>query len=448
MNQLKDESSGIELNIRAGEDNEVEIAEKRRQYEESLKKIDEQVEQYNSKKEELELKLNDSRTILSEKSLALAVELKNAASLKDEFDRLTLSSRAHSEEVAQLNDRKADIIASIDENIRKVENASSVAGELSKKRGELEERKKQLSQLSEELEEKSFKINNKRKAYQEKHDLAFTALTKAETVLEKNDEKTKKLIDFLFDEYDLTPSEARSANYPKITDKNRGESVSIQNKLKGEIKSLGNVNVGAIEEYKEVKTRYDELSVQTQDLRTSKEDLMKIIYDLEEQMRIDFTNTMNQININFDEVFRQLFGGGSAEIKLLDPTDVLNCAIDINVALPGKSKMSMTLLSGGEKAFIAIALYFAIMKVNPSPFCILDEIEAALDEVNVDKFADYVKNYTDKTQFVIITHRRGTMAAADTIYGVTMHEKGISDILSIDVSEIEERLGLSSNEIY
>ena len=448
LNQLKDESSGIELNIRAGIDNEAEIAEKRRQYEESLKKIDEQVEQYNSKKEELEQKLNDSRTVLSEKSLALAVELKNAASLKDEFDRLTLSSRTHSEEVAQLNDRKADIIASIDENIRKVENASSVAGELSKKRGELEDRKKQLSQLSEELEEKSYKINNKRKAYQEKHDLAFTALTKAETVLEKNDEKTKKLIDFLFDEYDLTPSEARSANYPKITDKNRGESVSIQNKLKGEIKSLGNVNVGAIEEYKEVKTRYDELSVQTQDLRTSKEDLMKIIYDLEEQMRIDFTNTMNQININFDEVFRQLFGGGSAEVKLLDQTDVLNCAIDINVALPGKSKMSMTLLSGGEKAFIAIALYFAIMKVNPSPFCILDEIEAALDEVNVDKFAEYVKNYTDKTQFVIITHRRGTMAAADTIYGVTMHEKGISDILSIDVSEIEERLGLSSNEIY
>jgi len=448
LDQLREESTGIELNIRAGEDNEAEIAEKRRQYEESLKKIDLQVEQFNSKTKELEQKLEDSRDVLSEKSLALAVELKNAASLKEEFDRLTLSSKSHSDEVAALNDRKSEIIASIDENIRKMENASSVADELIKKRSELEERKAALSQQAEEYEGKSARIREKQKEYQNKHDLAFTALTKAQSAFEKVEEKTKKLIDFLFEEYDLTPSEAHNSSYPKITEKTRGESVSIQNKLKNEIKALGNVNVGAIEEYKEVKSRYDELSVQTQDLRTSKDELLKIIFGLEEQMRSDFTNTMNQININFDEVFKQLFGGGSAEVRLTDPVDVLNCGIEINVALPGKKITSMTLLSGGEQAFIAIALYFAIMKVNPSPFCILDEIEAALDEVNVDKFAEYVKNYTEKTQFVIITHRRGTMAAADTIYGVTMHEKGISDILSIDVSEIEERLGLGSGEIY
>ena len=159
----------------------------------------------------------------------------------------------------------------------------------------------------------------------------------------------------------------------------------------------------------------------------------------------DFVSTVEAININFAKVFAELFGGGKAEIKLSDPDNVLESGIDINVAPPGKVIKSLSLLSGGEQAFVAIALYFAILKVNPSPFCILDEIEAALDEVNVDKFADYVKNYASRTQFVIITHRRGTMEAAERLYGVTMHEKGISDIVSIDVSEIEQKIGVKLN---
>ena len=153
-------------------------------------------------------------------------------------------------------------------------------------------------------------------------------------------------------------------------------------------------------------------------------------------------NTMEAININFGRVFAELFGGGRAEVRLADPSNILESGIEINVAPPGKVIKNMSLLSGGEQAFVAIALYFAIMNVNPSPFCILDEIEAALDEVNVDKFAEYVKKYSDKTQFVIITHRRGTMEAAERLYGVTMHEKGISDVISIDVSEIEKKIGL------
>lgn len=159
-------------------------------------------------------------------------------------------------------------------------------------------------------------------------------------------------------------------------------------------------------------------------------------------MQRDFMTTIEAINVNFGRVFSELFGGGRAEIKLSDPSNVLESGIDINVAPPGKVIKNMSLLSGGEQAFVAIALYFAILNVNPSPFCILDEIEAALDEVNVDKFADYVKKYSDKTQFVIITHRRGTMEAAERLYGVTMHEKGISDVISIDVSEIEKKIGV------
>lgn len=162
-------------------------------------------------------------------------------------------------------------------------------------------------------------------------------------------------------------------------------------------------------------------------------------------MRRDFLATVETINIHFGRVFAQLFGGGHAELKLSDPQNVLESGVDINVAPPGKVIKNMSLLSGGEQAFVAIALYFAILEVNPSPFCILDEIEAALDEVNVDKFADYIKKYSEKTQFVIITHRRGTMEAAERLYGVAMHEKGISDVISIDVSEIEQKIGIQFN---
>ncbi len=160
-------------------------------------------------------------------------------------------------------------------------------------------------------------------------------------------------------------------------------------------------------------------------------------------MKSDFLAAVEEIGVNFGQVFTELFGGGRAELRLSDPENVLESGIDINVAPPGKVIKNMSLLSGGEQAFVAIALYFAILKVNPTPFCILDEIEAALDEVNVDKFADYVKKYSDKTQFVIITHRRGTMEAAERLYGVTMHEKGISDVISIDVSEIEQKIGVT-----
>ena len=211
------------------------------------------------------------------------------------------------------------------------------------------------------------------------------------------------------------------------------------------MRSLGNVNVNSIEEYKEVKERYEYYSTQISDLHASRKDLEEIIGNLEERMKEDFKRTFDEININFGKVFAELFGGGRAELRLTDPSSVLDCGIEINVAPPGKIIKSLSLLSGGEQSFVAIALYFSILKVNPAPFCIMDEIESALDEINVDKFADYVKNYCDRTQFVLITHRRGTMEAAERLYGVTMREKGISDVLSIDVTEIATKIGAELN---
>ena len=247
---------------------------------------------------------------------------------------------------------------------------------------------------------------------------------------------------FLWDEYELTYSEASGRIKEPVTEQTRGAAVIAQNQYKNQIKALGHININAIEEYKDVKRRHDELTEQIDDLKKSKESLLRIISGLEETMCRDFRATVETINIHFGRVFALLFGGGKAELRLSDPENVLESGIDINVAPPGKVIKNMSLLSGGEQAFVAIALYFAILEVNPSPFCILDEIEAALDEVNVDKFADYIKKYSEKTQFVIITHRRGTMEAAERLYGVTMHEKGISDVLSIDLAELEQKIGV------
>ena len=204
------------------------------------------------------------------------------------------------------------------------------------------------------------------------------------------------------------------------------------NSTKQKIRELGNVNVAAIEEYKEVSQRYNFMKEQLEDVETSKRELERLIDELTDNMRRQFSESFNMINENFKQIFTELFGGGKAELTLTDPTDVLESGIEINVAPPGKVIKNLSLLSGGEQAFVAIAIYFAILKIKPAPFCILDEIEAALDDVNVSKYAQYLRHFTDTTQFILVTHRRGTMDEADVMYGVTMQEKGISRVLRLD----------------
>jgi len=208
------------------------------------------------------------------------------------------------------------------------------------------------------------------------------------------------------------------------------------NSLKNQIKELGNINIDAIEEYKNVKERHDFLLMQKNDLEEAKASLTKIIQDMTELMKKQFAEQFKVINTCFNEVFVELFGGGKAELKLTSPEDILESGIEIEVQPPGKRLQNIMLLSGGEKAFTAIALLFAILKVRPTPFCILDEIEAALDDVNVYRFAQYLKKYSKKTQFIIVTHRRGTMEVADVLYGVTMQEHGISKLLSLKIDDI------------
>jgi chromosome segregation protein len=213
------------------------------------------------------------------------------------------------------------------------------------------------------------------------------------------------------------------------------------------MKALGNVNVSAIEEFAQVKTRYDELSTQYKDLTESRTKLTDFIASVEGEMKRRFIDTFERVNGFFGEVFSQLFGGGQAELLLTDPENILESGIDIKAAPPGKIVKSLSLLSGGEQSFVAIALLFAVLKVNPSPFCIFDEIESALDEVNVARFAEYIKNFSEETQFILITHRRGTMEAADRMYGVTMPEQGVSKVISLNVGDFDNRNGEFSDGI-
>ena len=206
------------------------------------------------------------------------------------------------------------------------------------------------------------------------------------------------------------------------------------NKLRNKIRDLGSINIDAIEEYKKAKERYDFMSEQRLDLENTQAKLRNVITEMTKTMKTQFAEKFALINKNFNEVFQELFGGGKAELVLEDEDNILECGIDIRVQPTGKKLQNMMLLSGGEKAFTAIALLFAILKINPAPFCILDEIEAALDDVNVYRYADYLKKFSDETQFLVITHRKGTMEAADTVYGITMEENGISKLLSIKMA--------------
>ena len=242
----------------------------------------------------------------------------------------------------------------------------------------------------------------------------------------------------MWEEYEITYSQALIDMPDELQE--RAEIKSAISNMRSEIRQLGNVNVNAIEEYKEVKARYDALVTQVTDVEESRNELSRMISKLSAQMREIFTDSFRAINENFGRIFAELFGGGEASLVLEDESDVLSCGIGIQVAPPGKVIKNLEALSGGEQALVAISIYFAILAVNPAPFCILDEIEAALDDANVSRFAQYLRRVSDKTQFIVITHRRGTMEAANVLYGVTMQEDGVSKLLKLDLEQVDATL--------
>lgn len=246
-----------------------------------------------------------------------------------------------------------------------------------------------------------------------------------------------QLLGRMWESYELTPTPAAALAQP-IDDPAAARERAHE--LRGEIRALGSVNPDAVEEYRRVRERYAFMGGQKDDLERAQRELYRVIDRLTVNMKEIFASEFARLNVLFGQTFREIFGGGHAELALADTSDILSCGIDIRVSPPGKAVKTITLLSGGEKAFVAITLYFAILKLRPAPFCVLDEIEAALDDVNVQRYAKYIRKLTDFTQFIVITHRRGTMEEADMLYGVTMQEQGVSKLLMLNLAEAEKRL--------
>ena len=274
---------------------------------------------------------------------------------------------------------------------------------------------------------------NKREELTERISRLDKELFRLQSQKEKLDEKLEHHINYMWSEYELTLTTAEPLRNPELTV--LAEIRRRIDELKNSIRALGNVNVNAIEDYKEVSERYEFMKSQHDDLIQAEAALLKIIEELDSGMRRQFEEKFKEIREEFDRVFRELFGGGHGTLELMEDEDILEAGIQIIAQPPGKKLQNMMQLSGGEKALTAIALLFAIQNLKPSPFCLLDEIEAALDDSNVDRFAGYLHKLTRNTQFIVITHRRGTMVASDRLYGITMQEKGVSTLVSVNLIE-------------
>ncbi|MEG2338876.1 MAG: chromosome segregation protein SMC, partial [Clostridium sp.] len=321
------------------------------------------------------------------------------------------------------NDMESTIVATQDETkkiIIEIQNISTTVITMKNKIYEVEQSKKESSEKREFIETSLSKI-------EESITSLIESIHKFEIQTSKLEIEIEGLKSKLWEDYEYTIPEALNAKVPIESIKD--EIKKVQD-IKGEIKTLGNININAIEEYKKVVERYEFLTTQKEDLQNAESSLMEVIEEMTVKMREQFVDRFKIMRENFSATFKELFGGGYADLKM-EGDDPLTSGIDIIVQPPGKKLQSLTLLSGGEKGLSAIALVFAILKMKPTPFCVLDEIEAALDDANVNRYAKFLKEYARNTQFIIITHRKGSMAAADCLYGVTMEEKGVSKMISL-----------------
>ncbi|MBP8855057.1 MAG: chromosome segregation protein SMC [Oscillospiraceae bacterium] len=325
-------------------------------------------------------------------------------------------------------------------NAANTERIAAIQGAVAQSRAQIQQREEQIRETTQKRLAKEGEITGQtalvRQITDKREELSreVARLTERKTALETEYDQT---IAKLWEEYELTLGDAQGlcVEFDTITELRR-----LVGEVRGRIKALGNVNVGAIEEYAEVSQRYEFMRTQVGDVEKSKAELEKMIAGLCTEMKAMFADSFANINKNFKRIFTELFGGGTAELTLTDTEDILESGIEIEVAPPGKIIKNLQSLSGGEQSLVAISIYFAILAVNPAPFCILDEIEAALDDVNVTRYAQYLRRITGHTQFIVITHRRGTMEEADVLYGVTMQEDGVSKLLKLDLANVDASL--------
>ncbi len=371
---------------------------------------------------------------ISELSLQELSVQKDITALEAEMKHLT---QTQSSDEFVLNQKKQQIAGLQQKNEQFVEQQKLQAQEIKQNTLQKEQLLKKENKLIERRQQTEKKITDMRTQEKETSICCERCKQKTERVREQLTFKQQaydEIIKHLYDEYEITRSEALERDFTGLSYQDSKQKLAA---IKSNIKDLGSVNLSAIEEYEEVSGRKAMLDTQLSDIEQSKKTLNQLIIELTEKMEKRFVEGFKQINAHFGRIFTELFGGGSAHLSLTDPQDVLNCGIDIFVQPPGKVVKKISLLSGGEKSFIAIILYFALLSVKPSPFCVLDEIEAALDDVNVNRYAQYLHRMSDQTQFILITHRRGTMEQADCMYGVTMQEAGVSKLLKLDHAAME-----------
>lgn len=384
----------------------------------------------NSNRERIAEEITALKLSAIEKQKDIEATLLSVNNIKEMIAGRADRQREIEREAAQFELKNKELAAKTEEAAAKTAALKLSVSESENKIAELIEKRNQTEKLGIELRSGE----REQTAQREKIGGELARLTeRKEVMLKEYDDVIRQL----YDEYQLTRSEAENMGIriEKPSDAKR-ELADVKSK----IRSLGNVNVSAIEEYKEVSERYEFMSSQINDVETTRAELHKLINQLTHQMQDIFTEGFEKISENFSKTFTELFGGGSASLTLSEPENVLESGIDINVKLPGKNVPSLDGLSGGEKALIALSIYFAIMRVNAPPFCFLDEVDTALDDINVERFADYMKKSDYSTQFICVTHRRGTMEAADMLYGVTMQEKGITKLLELNVTELEKTL--------
>ncbi|WP_367926165.1 chromosome segregation protein SMC [uncultured Ruthenibacterium sp.] len=434
---LNAECEKLESQIAQSKQQEMDASEKLMQLHEDTKHLEAELETIAGSDDSF---LNTRSRLSDELS---EIKLKKLATEKDVESHQTAMSNLESrtgeseERVRQLRENISLLQA---QNLQREEQMSAMKQEVAQSREQIAEFEKAIQSASQQRIEKEGEITQQstrlRKLTDEREALGRETARLTEQK-EAKDSEYEQTVSKLWDEYELGLSEAQALCVPfeSITELRRNVT-----EVRGKIRALGNVNVGAIDEYAEVSKRYEFLRDQVADVEKSKAELLRMITGLSEEMRVMFSESFALINRNFARIFTELFGGGTARLYLEDEADVLESGIGIEVSPPGKIIKNLSALSGGEQALVAISIYFAILAVNPAPFCVLDEIEAALDDVNVTRYAQYLRRICDETQFIVITHRRGTMEEADVLYGVTMQEDGVSKILRLDVKNVDASL--------
>ena len=448
--KLSSVSSGVKELLEEKETLEKRIESVSSGAEAARSQIDELKETLENKEKELESITGDSKTLQKDREEVAS----KAAEIRLRIVSLQKDVEANTDEITRLKNRKTghlDRLSELDGEIREIEEKNDELRALTERlsadekalkanHGDAQNQINELISQRDELEKQANDLRLHERAKSEERECLSGDIARLEERKIAMRNEYDNLTSKLYDEYQLTRREAAALEI-EIDDYSLAAKRLAE--LKSQIRALGSVNVSAIEEYKEVSERYEFLSGQISDVETSRAELNKMIDDLTGKMAEQFREQFNRINSCFGQTFIELFGGGKAELRLEDERDVLGSDIEIKVQPPGKNVQNINLLSGGEKGLSAIALLFAILKVTPAPFCIFDEVEAALDDVNVSRYAQYVRRMTKNTQFILITHRRGTMEEADVLYGVTMQEKGVSKLLELKTAEMAKKLGLA-----